>query len=141
MSYKTQKLNIKSNLKGNIFKFIDISSSFYSEFGEIYFSEIRYKEVKAWKKHLRFTTNLTVVCGKVRFILYGGRGEFHEEILDNGDNYKLLQISPGQFYGFQGMDSERNLIASMINHPHDDQESVVLEHKNFNFNWGDVDWT
>lgn len=141
MRYKIEQLDIKPNIKGDVFKFIDTSNNFYEDFGEIYFSEIRYKEVKAWKKHLWITSNLTVINGKVRFILYDGVNKFHEEILDNKDNYKLLQILPGQYYGFQGLSSERNLIANMIDHPHDKQESIVLDHEKFNFNWADFNWT
>ena len=42
----------------------------YKDFGEAYFSEIKSKKIKAWKRHKQMTLNLVVPIGEVRFILF-----------------------------------------------------------------------
>ena len=46
------------------------SISMINEFGEVYFSSIKPKSVKAWKLHKKMTLNIVVPVGKVRFALF-----------------------------------------------------------------------
>ena len=40
---KINRINVKN---GDVFKFLDRKSNFYSKFGEIYFSKIKYNKIK-----------------------------------------------------------------------------------------------
>ena len=55
----------------------------FNGFGEAYFSEIKFKKIKAWKRHRSMTLNLIVPSGKVRFVIYDDRA--------NSDTYEAFQ--------------------------------------------------
>ena len=42
----------------------------YEGFGEVYFSELRPKSIKAWKYHYKMTLNLIVPLGEVKFVFF-----------------------------------------------------------------------
>ena len=46
-----QKIKKIKQSKGDIHKFVDISSPMFKKFGEIYFTEVKKKSIKGWKKH------------------------------------------------------------------------------------------
>ena len=101
MSFITHELIIIEHPKGGIYKFLRVDSPFFDGFGEVYFSAINNGEVKGWKKHLRFTSVLTVIHGCVKFVLIDRSNDFHEFTLDAKENYRLLEIKPETIYGFQ----------------------------------------
>ena len=83
---KINDLKIIKNNDGDIFHGLKNDDSGFSEFGEIYFTRINYKKIKAWKKHFSMTMNLVVPFGEVKFVFFKN-GEFFEIILSN-KNYK-----------------------------------------------------
>ena len=46
-----KNLKVKKNIKINITKLLDINSSTFNKFGEIYISEINKNDIKGWKMH------------------------------------------------------------------------------------------
>ena len=52
---KKIKIKIINNKKGDILKFISKKSNFFKSFGEIYFTEINYKQTKGWNLHKKNT--------------------------------------------------------------------------------------
>jgi len=101
--------------KGDIYHGLKKSESSFVEFGESYFSFIRYNEVKAWKRHSKMVCNLVVPIGEVEFILYDQRessstkGEVMKLILGT-NNYKRVTVPPGIWYGFKGLSQGKNLL-------------------------------
>ena len=67
--FKTKKIQIIKNPKGNLYKMLSKKHNFFKKFGEIYFSEVHPKKFKGWKYHEKRTQIITVVNGKVRFFL------------------------------------------------------------------------
>ena len=67
--FKTEKIKIIKNSKGNLYKMLSKKHNFFKKFGEIYFSEVHPKKFKGWKYHEKRTQIITVVNGKVRFFL------------------------------------------------------------------------
>ena len=67
-----KKIKLKSifNSKGNIIKLININSTNYNGFGELYISKINYGKIKGWKKHTKMKMNIFVISGKVQFVFY-----------------------------------------------------------------------
>ena len=72
MSLKIKKNKLKTidNINGAVMHGLKKSESSFNGFGELYFSNIKYKSIKAWKRHLRMTMNLIVPVGNVQFIFY-----------------------------------------------------------------------
>jgi dTDP-4-dehydrorhamnose 3,5-epimerase len=121
--------------KGGLFKFLDENDPWFDKFGEIYFSTINFQEVKAWKRHAKFTSLITVISGSVRFVLVDVYKKFYQERIDTENNYKMLKIPPGFIYGFQGLGIDKNIVASVINYPHDPNESENIEAEAIEFDW------
>ena len=55
---------------GNVLHALKKSDAGFNEFGEVYFSWIENKCIKAWKCHQRMTLNLVVPVGKVNFVFH-----------------------------------------------------------------------
>ena len=129
---KEKQLNIISNNKGNIMKYINSKDTYFKKFGEIYFSKISYKKIKCWKLHTKMQMNISVPIGKVLFVFkLENKDSFYTTYL--GERYyKILNIKPGIWFGFQGLE-KKNLVCNFANIPHKDKE-VRKKNKNyFNF--------
>lgn len=105
---------------------------FAEDFGEIYFSEILPNCVKAWKKHTLQTQLFAVPAGLIRLVLYDGRqnsptnGKLEKLLLGRPDNYELVQIPPGIWYGFQCLSSQPAMICNCANLPHNPLEGQTM---------------
>ena len=128
--YNLKKINVK---KGNVIKFVSINSKNYKGFGEVYFSKIKKNNIKAWKKHKKNYSNLTVILGKVKFLFINNRNKIKKTIITSKKNRSIL-IPPGIFYGFMGLDKQ-NVICSLINKPHTDNEVVKKKINYFKYKW------
>lgn len=101
-------------------------------FGEVYFSEIYPDHVKAWKCHTHQVQRLAVPAGSVQFILYDNRddslsyGQLLDICLGRPDNYNLLIIPTGIWYGFRAVSSTNALICNCPDMPHDPDEGLRL---------------
>ncbi len=51
------------NKKGDILKIINKKNKNFKKFGEIYFSEIKKKNIKGWNLHKKFYCHITVCYG------------------------------------------------------------------------------
>ena len=113
--------------RGKVMHMIRCDSHIFESFGEIYFSVINPRAVKAWKLHRKMTLNLAVPFGKVKLVLFDGRkdsptrGEIFELILGE-ENYSLIKIPPKIWSGFQCVSSTISIVANCATLPHDPQE-------------------
>ena len=118
--------------KGNVFHALKATDDGYVGFGEAYFSQIESGAVKGWKRHNRFTLNIIVPVGRVRFVIYDDRiesntyGQFVEHVLSPNGNYKRLTIAPGLWVAFQGLHSYTSILLDIIPEPHIQNESDTL---------------
>ena len=105
---------------------------FSKGFGEIYFSEVLPGHVKAWKRHTRQVQHFAVPSGLLRIVLYDDRqgsatkGVLCELALGRPDNYALLRIPTGVWYGFTAMGDAPALICNCADIPHDPTEGQRL---------------
>lgn len=107
---------------GDVVKFMQKDGEFFSGFGECYFSNVNHGVVKAWKRHLKMSMNLTVVVGTVKFVYFEqGKLTGREHVLSEQQPERLV-VPPMIWYGFQGIGEGRNVIASFANMPHSEQE-------------------
>jgi dTDP-4-dehydrorhamnose 3,5-epimerase len=129
-------LDEKYDDKGSVLHMIKSSSRNFCKFGEIYFSEIVFGKFKGWKLHKKQTQNICVPVGRVRFYLYDLRdySETYKQAsiieLSRDINYNLLTIPPGIWYGFQGVNISRSILANLVDIPHDPEESIKLPELN-----------
>jgi dTDP-4-dehydrorhamnose 3,5-epimerase len=111
--------------RGAVLHMLRANDPHFEKFGEVYFSTVRKGAVKAWHRHSGKTVNLAVPIGQVRFVFWPGHGDAHELLLGR-ENYRLLTIRPGIWYGFQGMAEGESLLANCATEPFDPNEGESL---------------
>ncbi len=123
-----RKLKIIDNVNGSIMHALKKSDDAFQGFGEVYFSHVSYKKIKAWKRHTRMTMNLVVPIGKVKFVFYDEDKKIFEEYNIGENDYYLLTVDPLIWFGFQGINQGKNLIMNIANIEHD---PIEVERKDF----------
>lgn len=118
--------------RGEVLHMLRADAPHFRRFGEVYFSRIVPGAVKAWKRHRLQTQAIAVPAGRVRFVLYDARPgsptHGRVDVHDLGDeNYALLVIPPGVWYGFQALGGAPGLVANCADLPHDPAESEKIE--------------
>ena len=62
-----------SDDRGKILHMLKNDDSEYQKFGEIYFSYVFPKKIKAWHIHKKMTLNYVAAFGKIKLVLYDDR--------------------------------------------------------------------
>ena len=127
--------------KGNVWHAFKCNDEGFVGFGEVYFTHIASGSVKGWKRHNRYTLNLVVVQGAIKFVLYDDRegsvtkGQFYEVILSPNDNYQRLTVAPRIWMAFQGISDEEAMLIDLIPELHspDESDKKELEEIAYNF--------
>lgn len=115
--------------KGNIFHAIKSNSKGFCGFGEAYFSQIEQGAIKGWKRHNRYTLNIVVPVGAIRFVIYDDRkespsyGQFEDIVISVKDNYKRLTVAPGLWMAFQGFGEGVSMLMDIIPEIHNPEEA------------------
>ena len=136
------ELKIFSDSRGKVMRMIDVNSPSFLGFGELYFSCVFPKKVKAWHLHKVMTLNYAVPVGKIRLVLYDSRvdspthGELHEIIMGT-ENYCLVTVPPYIWNGFRGEGDEMSVVANCASIVHSDDEIVriTLDDPSIPFEW------
>ena len=63
------KLKIISDERGKVMHMLRSDDDTFKNFGEIYFSTINYKKIKAWHLHKEATLNYVCIKGKVKLVI------------------------------------------------------------------------
>jgi len=130
-----KKLKIIDNDKGTVMHALKKSESSFDEFGELYFSNIEYNSVKAWKKHQNMTMNLVVPVGSVKFVFYNQQNNDFQEIILGPQNYSRITVLPNIWFGFQGLYKGNNLVMNLSNIEHDPSEVRRKELSEIDYKW------
>lgn len=133
---KITELKIINNNKGNILHALKASEQSFVNFGEAYFTEINYEEIKGWKKHHKMILNFIVPIGNIEFFLIDKRknsNSFNKyfKIVIGKSNYSRLTIPPNIWVAFKGLDNN-NILLNIANIEHDINESENLNLDYFN---------
>ena len=139
---KITPLKIISDERGKVMHMLRADSDIFDKFGEIYFSTIFCKSIKAWHLHKEATLNYVCMKGRVKLVLFDDRktspskGKYQELILSPED-YFLVTIPNNIWNGFKGLDQDESIIANCLNLPHNENEMVRENYTNkkFNYNW------
>ena len=125
------------NPKGNLNKLMDIHSSSYSKFGEIYLTKIKYNKVKGWKKHKKIDSNIFLISGSVVFIIVKkikNKFIFHEYFLSVSKNNHIY-IPKNNFFAFQGLSKNPAILLNLASLPHDKNETLEKKISYFSYKW------
>jgi len=128
--------------KGDIFHAMKKTDPGFSAFGEAYFTEINFNEIKGWNRHQRMTLNLIVPVGKVIFVIYDDREQSKTKgvfwnVEVSVDAYRRLTVPPGLWLAFKGKDDSTNLILNLADLEHDPDEIEKRNLEEFLYNWDD----
>ena len=129
-------------INGDVYHGLKASEETYIGFGELYFSRIDYGKVKGWKKHTKFTLNLIVPAGRVRFVVFSSDMEtglpadlVGEYCIGANQNHQRLTVPPGYWVAFQGLEQPLNVIANVIPAEHIPAEAENTELSAIPFDW------
>lgn len=129
MIYGVSIIPLKTFLdeRGVVRHMIRSTDPHFSQFGEIYFSEIFPGAIKGWHVHRRMELNYAVVSGNIKLVLYDARegSPTHrelQEIFMGEDNYVLVKIPPHVVNGFKAVGNEKAIVANCATIPHDPTE-------------------
>lgn len=110
--------------RGSVMHMLRSDSPLFSGFGEVYFSSIGHRVVKAWRCNRLATANFAVPVGSVELVAFDNRAESatHTKkicITLDKDRYCLVTIPPGVWYGFIGLALDESLIVNVLDRPYD----------------------
>ena len=139
---KIIKKNQITDDRGKVMHMMRNDDENFKKFGEIYFSSVNPKFIKAWHLHKKMTLNYVVVYGKVKLVLYDDRKKSSsngvlEEILLSNNDYKLVSIPPMIWNGFASQDKNIAIIANCSDIPHDKNEIIRIpaDDTKIPYNW------
>ena len=118
--------------KGGIFKILKSSDQEFTGFGEVYISNIKKGEIKAWKKHLKMTCILIPIHGQTKVVIYNNF-DFHVFNL-NSEKKKKLIIPPHTIFGFTAIKDDSSIM-NIANIEHDPKESIKYDLQEFKYDW------
>lgn len=118
--------------RGKIMHMLRNDDPVFTEFGEIYFSEVFPHVIKAWHLHKAMVLNYAVVRGMIKLVLYDGRQQSRthghiEEIFMGESQYVRVTVPPGVWNGFKGVGTMPALVANCASIPHDPEEIVRMD--------------
>lgn len=129
----THDLSVIDAVGGPVLHMLRADSPLFRDFGEIYFSVVLPGAVKAWKSHSRQSQNFAAPCGLVEVVVYDPRpdsptrGAVERFIMGRPDNYMLLHIPPGVWYGFAGRSESASILANCVDIPHMPGDALILD--------------
>ena len=123
---------------GDVLHAIKNTDNGFTRFGEAYFSEIDFGEIKAWKRHVTMTLNLVVPSGRVKFVFLAmeHRKISAYRIEEIGDErYARITVPPGIWFGFQGLTKPTSLVLNVASEAHDPNEVERISKEAVDFSW------
>ena len=107
--------------KGNVFHALKSNENSFKGFGELYFSRIEFGKIKGWRRHNKYTLNLIVIEGLVKFIVASNdtfetdNPEYLEEfVIGPSENYKRLVVPPGHWMALRVSGDVRILLQMLL---------------------------
>lgn len=129
----TNDLSVIDTVGGPVLHMLRADSPLFRDFGEIYFSVVLPGAVKAWKCHGKQSQNFAAPHGLVEVVVYDPRpesatmGAVERFIIGRPDNYMLLHIPPGVWYGFAGRSDYPSILANCVDIPHMPGDALTLD--------------
>lgn len=124
---KIKDLKVFRDDRGQVMHMLRRDDELFTRFGEIYFSITNPGIIKAWKKHLEKTQLFAVPRGNIKLVIFDDRPESPskgkvEEFFLGEENYRLIRIPRGVWYGFKALGQTASMIVNCADIPHDPNE-------------------
>lgn len=118
---------------GAVTRFVRSDDPDFQGFGEVYFSAIEPRAIKAWRRHSRASLFVTVVYGEVLFVLRetAAAGSY----ILKAKRPERLTIPPGAWFGFAGLSQVTSIICSFSDMVHDPTEVERVPSETFPYDW------
>lgn len=124
---------------GEVLRAVRASDKGFDGFEEAYFSSIKFRVVRGWKRHNKMTLNLVVPLGKIRFAVatqtHGYVKPIINEYVLSREEYSRLTVPPGNWLAFQGLSEGESLLLNVANKVHCKNEADVADIAKFSFKW------
>ena len=128
--------------RGKILHMLRCDDSNFTKFGEVYFSFVNPKKIKAWHYHKLMTLNYVAVKGSIKLVLYDDRSSSKtkgviQEIIISENNHCLISIPPKIWNGFCSNDNNSGILANCSDIPHDKEEIIRMpfDDPKFPYKW------
>ena len=113
--------------RGKIMHMMREDSLCFERFGEVYFSCTNPGAIKAWHLHKSMTLNYATISGEIKCVLYDDRQDSKtcgsvEEFFLSPENYSLLTVPPGIWYGWKGIGCNVSIVANCATIAHEPDE-------------------
>ena len=139
---KIIKKKVISDDRGKILHMLRCDDKNFVKFGEIYFSYVFPKKIKAWHLHKKMTLNYVAVFGNIKIVLYDDRkgsktkGKVQEIFISN-QNHRLVVIPPLIWNGFVSANEKTAVLANCSDIPHNKSEIIRLDYSDpkFPYDW------
>tara|TARA_B100000795_G_C22806749_1_gene445506 strand:+ start:11773 stop:12213 length:441 start_codon:yes stop_codon:yes gene_type:complete len=135
-------LSIYNDERGSLLHILSSKNHPHFIFGECYGSETKPGVTKAWKRHENISQNLIVISGEIKLVIFDVRKESSSYnrpfvIQLSRENYKLVHIPKGLWYGFKCISEVDAMIINCIDKPYDslESETEVIENLSFDYEW------
>ena len=132
---KVKSLKIFNSPTGKLMHVLKKNELKKWNFGEAYFSIVKFKKVKAWKYHKKMILNLTVPFGKVKFVFYSKKNNKFKIIEIGEKKYLRITVPPKIWFGFMGLSKKSSIILNIANIKHNPKEVLRVKRKKIIFNW------
>lgn len=117
-----QKLAVHSDERGYLMECVRCDDPSFKGFGQAYISAVYGDVVKAWHKHQKQTDKVVCVKGMIKLVLYSNKpedsGPKMMELCIGERNPVSVQIPPGVWHGWMGLDSGLNLVLNVPDLPY-----------------------
>ena len=132
---KVTPLKIKKMASGNVMRILRKKELKKWNFGEAYFSKIKFRNIKAWKYHKKMFLNLTVPVGKVKFVFYSEKDNRFRVIEIGEKKYSRITVPPKIWFGFKGIGKSESIILNITNIEHNPKEIIRRKKNQIKFKW------
>ena len=139
---KIIKKKVLSDDRGKILHMLKKTDKEFIKFGEIYFSFVFPKKIKAWHIHKKMTLNYVAIFGRIKLVLFDDRKNSKsngviEEIFLSNKNHFLISIPPKIWNGFCSADNKLAILANCSNIPHNKKEILRINYNDpkIPYNW------
>ena len=119
--------------RGAVMHHINFKSPTFKGFEESYISKSIPNVIKAWKLHKKMTQNYCVPVGSFKIVIFDNRknsktyNSINEFFIDEDEQYFLLTIPPGVYYGFQCLSQYPGIIVNITDLLYDSSEVERLD--------------
>lgn len=120
---------ILKNKKGDVLRMLRKTDKLFTNISEIYFSEIKPRQIKAWKKQKFKSQIISVPVGLIKLVIYDDKKNLFTEVILGRNSHKLIKIPPKLWYGFKSLSNKKSLIVNCTNKVHKDSDTYSSDFK------------